>query len=429
MKNIKISLSKQLVTITLISLLIMIFSISIILPRSMEPFFEQTVYNYLEQPLEMFNDKESLDKKYQNIVYIIYNRNGTFISNNYKSILKVDDYSKLLKYIDGNQGKFIYKTRTYYYSVKVENNSKTIAITTDRYIKVLRRSSLGIVIPIVVITFGIILILLILWSRFIVNRLKRLKLKVDNMNNENYDVVKNKYELDDEIMLLDNTIDQMKEIILSKEKYKTEMYQNISHDFKTPITVIKSYIEAYNDGIEPYDNVIKVSDEQIKKLENKVKTLLELNKITYLQNSYKNDKKIKILPIVESIVEKYKFINNDLNYEIKCDKKNILYDGTEDIWESIITNIISNFIRYAKKDIVITIKEKQIVLFNDGEHIEKNLINSVFEPYKKGKKGENGLGLSIVKGNCDLIGYSIIVKNTKNGVEFIINKGIKENNK
>ena len=45
----------------------------------------------------------------------------------------------------------------------------------------------------------------------------------------------------------------MKEIILSQEKYKSEMYQNISHDFKTPITVIKSYIEAYNDGIEGYD--------------------------------------------------------------------------------------------------------------------------------------------------------------------------------
>ncbi len=425
MKNIKINLSKQLVVITLISLLIMIFSINIILPKSMEPFFEETVYNYLEQPLEMFDDKESLNKKYQNIAYIIYNINGTFISNNYKSILKVDDYSKLLKYINGSHGKFIYKTRTYYYSVKVEDDSKTIAITTDRYIKILRRSSLGIVIPIIVITFGIILVLLILWSKFIVNRLQRLKLKVNNMNNENYDVVKSKYEFDDEIMLLDNTIDQMKEIILSREKYKTEMYQNISHDFKTPITVIKSYIEAYNDGIEPYDNVIKVSDEQIKKLENKVKTLLELNKITYLQNSYKNDKKIKILPIVENIIEKYKIINNNLNYEIKCDKKNVLYDGTEDIWESIITNIINNAVRYAKKDIMITIKEKQIIFFNDGENIEKTLINNIFEPYKKGKKGENGLGLSIVKGNCDLIGYSIIAKNKKNGVEFIINKGIK----
>ena len=76
-------------------------------------------------------------------------------------------------------------------------------------------------------------------------------------------------------------------------------------------------------------------------------------------------------------------------------------------------------------EIVITIKENKIIFFNDGEPIEKEILSSMFEPYKKGKKGENGIGLSIVKGNCDLIGYKVIAKNKKNGVEFIINKGMK----
>ena len=71
------------------------------------------------------------------------------------------------------------------------------------------------------------------------------------------------------------------------------------------------------------------------------------------------------------------------------------------------------------------LKENKIIFFNDGEPIEKEILSSMFEPYKKGKKGENGIGLSIVKGNCDLIGYKVIAKNKKNGVEFIINKGTK----
>ena len=44
------------------------------------------------------------------------------------------------------------------------------------------------------------------------------------------------------------------------------MYQNISHDFKTPLTVIKSYIEAYNDKIEDANTVIDVISEQTEKL-------------------------------------------------------------------------------------------------------------------------------------------------------------------
>ena len=290
MNNKKTSLSNQLIVITLTALLVMIVSIIIVLPKSLEPFFEETVYSYLDQPLQMIEKEDSLTKKYKNIAYIIYSDDRILISEDYKNILGVDDYQKLLKYIVTDQGKFVYKGNNYYYSVNHKgNNYKTIAITTDSYIKFIRRNSLGIVIPIVIITFAIILILLFLWSRIVVNRLQKLKLKVDNMNNEKFYVAKSKYEFDDEIMLLDKTIDEMKEIILSQDKYKSEMYQNISHDFKTPITVIKSYIEAYHDGIEPYDEVINVSEEQIKKLENKVKTLLELNKITYLQNSYKNE--------------------------------------------------------------------------------------------------------------------------------------------
>ena len=421
MKKYKIDLSKQLIAITTVSLLIMVISISLILPKSLEPFFEQTVFSYLSQPLSLSLDETSLNKG-QDVVYIIYGQDAVYISPNYKKILNVEDYSKILKYMNDIKGTFTYKTHKYYYYKKIDNGNNVIAITNDNYIILLRSNYLGIVIPIVIITYLIIIVLLTLWSRFIVSRLEKLKLKVDTINNPNINITKNKYEFDDEIMLLDKTIDEMKEIILSNEKYKSEMYQNISHDFKTPITVIKSYIEAYKDNVEDVDSVIDVSEEQIKKLEKKVKTLLELNKITYLQNSYKNDIKIKIYPIIESIIEKYKIINNNLKYEIKCDKKNILFNGNEDIWDSIVNNLLSNAIRYAKEKIVITIKNDSIIFYNDGDKIDESVINSLFEPYKKGKKGENGIGLSIVKGNCNLIDYNICAKNKKNGVEFIISK-------
>lgn len=423
MKNKKINLSKQLVIITILSLIIMIISLIIVLPKSLEPFFEETVYSYLEQPLQMFEGSNSSGKKYQNIAYIQYIDDRVYISNNYKNILKVDDYTKLLKYINYDRGKFVYKGRTYYYSVKDRGSfNKKIAITTDSYIKIIRTSLFIIVIPIVIVTFLIILVLLLLWSKMIVNKIQRLKLKINNMTDESFSVANNKYELDDELKLLDDTIDKMKEIILSQEKYKREMYQNISHDFKTPIMVIKSYIEAYNDGIEDIKTVIDISSEQIEKLEKKVKALLELNKITYLQNSYKNDKKIEIQTIIQTAIERYKIINKDIKYELKCDKNKIEYNGTEDIWESIVNNLLNNFIRYAKKTITITIKENKIIFFNDGENIDRDIIQDIFRPYKKGVKGENGLGLAIVKGNCDLLGYKIVPKNKKNGVEFIISK-------
>ena len=138
MRKLRIDLSKQLIIITLLSLFIMIISISIILPKALEPFFEQTVYSYLEQPLDMFGIT-SLDKKNSDVVYIIYKENLTYISNDYKKVLGVDDYTKLLKYINGKKGSFTYNSKKYYYIKKTNEKEDEIAITTDSYIKMLRR--------------------------------------------------------------------------------------------------------------------------------------------------------------------------------------------------------------------------------------------------------------------------------------------------
>lgn len=426
MKLKKISLSKQLVFITIFSLIVMVVSLAIVLPKSLEPYFEQTVYSYLDKPLEIFEGDDNTNKQQiENIVYIQEKNTNTYVTSNYQEVLGVKNYTVLLKYIKNEQhGKFTYNGKTYYYSVTMRNYSsdKKIAITTDAYIKSLRTDMLVIAIPVVVIIFLLILVLLLLWSDMLVKKIEKLKLKIDNFQDPNFDVVKNKFEFDDELKLLDTTIDNMKDMILSREKYQREMYQNISHDFKTPIMVVKSYAEAYYDGIEKPETVIKVSEEQMNKLEKKVKTLLELNKITYLQNSYKNDNKIDVLPILENSIEKYKIINKKLKYEIIKDKNEVEYPGTLDMWESIFDNLLNNAERYANDKIVVTVKSDKIVFFNDGKPIEDDVIDDIFKPYKKGVKGENGLGLSIVKGNCDLLKCKVYAKNKKDGVTFTIEK-------
>ena len=71
----------------------------------------------------------------------------------------------------------------------------------------------------------------------------------------------------------------MKISLKEQDEYKNQMYQNISHDFKTPLTVIKSYIEAIDDGIENQEKGLEIINEQINKLEIKVHSLLYLNKL------------------------------------------------------------------------------------------------------------------------------------------------------
>ena len=416
----KINLSRQLIIITLFSLLLMISLLTLVLPKALEPYFEETVYTYLDKPLEvMLNDKEM--KALENIVYINNDNNEFHITPNYKEVIDIDDINILLSYINNPRGKFKYKGKTYYYSTIRGRNSKGIAITNDFYIKTLRRNILFVTIPIVSIIFVIILVLLLCWSNYLVKRIKKLKLKINNFNDPDFDVVDNRYELDDELKLLDETIDEMKEMILSKEKYEREMYQNISHDFKTPIMVVKSYIEAYKDKIESGDNTIKITEEEMNKLEKKVKKLLELNKVTYLKNNTEINETIDIIPLIKDKIKKYKVINKDLKYKTNINYKEKV-NGNIEIWDSILDNLLSNMVRYANKEIIIEINKNSIIFYNDGEHIKESMLNKIFDSYVKGKDGGHGLGLSIVKKNVELIGYKISVSNKEIGVEFMIEK-------
>ena len=68
----------------------------------------------------------------------------------------------------------------------------------------------------------------------------------------------------------------------------------------------------------------------------------------------------------------------------------------------------------------ITIVDNKIELYNDGEKIEDNLITDIFLKYKKGIKGNFGLGLSIVKKSLELYDYKISVINKDKGVLFKI---------
>ena len=244
---------------------------------------------------------------------------------------------------------------------------------------------------------------------------------IDNIDNPDYNH-KIDFQVDDEMKSLALAIEDMRISLINQEEYRNQMYQNISHDFKTPLTVIKSYIEAVEDGVEDETTALTTIKEQTNKLEQKVHSLLYLNKLDYLKNT-KNVtmEEINMTDIINTEVEKFKFHRKDIKFEVNIDKKSTFYGSVEN-WETILDNILSNFMRYTKTTIKITVRQNKIILYNDGEPIEKDFIEAIFTPFRKGIKGQFGLGLSIVKKTLNLMDYDITIKNEKKGVSFTITR-------
>lgn len=415
----KPNLTEQLLFICIIIIIIIVISLGIILPRNLLPIYEENLYNYLRESLNILDNPDD-NKIDSEVAYIYVNGENTFISNNLNKVVGEDTTKIILSKIDNNEGKFIYNKKVYYYSMITSNNIKKIAITGSSYINDMRISIFKIILLVVGITFIIVSLLILIWSNNLVNRIKKLKEKIDNLNNDNYNH-KIKYDYDDELSTLEVAMEKMRIYLKEEEEYKNQMYQNISHDFKTPITVMKSYIEAFEDGVITDKEAVKVSKEQLSKLEGKVHSLLYLNKLNYFKD--KKDiikERCDVSKIVFDSVDKFSLVRNDVKFTLDIDEKNTIFKGSSEMWEAIIDNILNNFIRYANKEIKITIKNNKIILFNDGPNIDKDVLNNIFSPFEKGVNGVFGLGLSIVKKTLTFLNYDINIQNTKNGVKFII---------
>lgn len=403
-----LNLKKQLGYLVLISLVLSLISLVVILPKLLTPFYENNIYNLLSQPLSY------QDKNTNNIVFIVKNNNGVYVSSDFNKMIDEKYVDNILLVATNSKGKFNIDSNTYYYT----KNDKVISITDDSYIKNLEDNLRRIILPLVSITIFIITLVLVIWNNHIVNKITKIQEKVNNLNNNNYTHSYN-FTINDELNSLINSVEYMRCEINTKEEYKNDMYQSLSHELKTPITVISSYVEAANDKIITYKDAVKTIGDEIKTLSDDVNKILELNKINYLKDTKESYEIIDITELLNEVITKYKIQRPDVNFLLDIKKINKVR-GTYDTWRIIIDNLLSNFIRYADKNIKITFKRNKMMFYNDGEAIPDNLIRDVFTKYKMGIKGNFGLGLSIVKNSLELYGYKIKVENKDKGVLFTI---------
>lgn len=426
MKYIKSRLSRQLLSIIVIIFGLVFISLGIVLPKVMLPVYESNLYNYLRQPLSLVEEDIEDNILDTEVAYAYFYNDNFVLSDNFRKVIRIDSITDLLKNTNEKYGKFSWDNNIYYY-YKMNSGAVTkIALTNNSYINEMKKDILYTILPIVLLTFLIVSLMLIAWSGIIVRKIERLKTKVDHIDDDSFDHSVDNIKIDDEIKSLALAIEDMRISLKNQEEYRNQMYQNISHDFKTPLTVIKSYIEAVHDGVESEEQTLSVIEEQTNKLEQKVHSLLYLNKLDYIKDfKDKTLKQIDIKPLIESSVSKFKFHRKDIKFTLSIDKNSKFY-GTEDLWETIIDNMLNNFMRYVETEIRITTKPNKIIFYNDGPNIDEDLLEVIFVPFRKGMKGEFGLGLSIIKKTVNLMGYDVSIKNHKKGVSFTITKGIKK---
>lgn len=215
------------------------------------------------------------------------------------------------------------------------------------------------------------------------------------------------------------------------ENTRKEFIAGVSHELKTPLSIMKSCISILKDGVAEHkkDYYFQAMEKEVDKMDILILDMLELAKFESGTYNMKMDS-FYIDGVIEEICEQ-------LSSEIE--KKELIVHkhicpaevvGNQNRIEQVIVNFITNAIRYTpnKEDIMIsTIDEKnriKVCIENKGAHIEEEQLDKIWDRFyrvdaaRKRSQGGTGLGLAISKNILELHNAEYGVNNTEDGVLF-----------
>ncbi len=221
----------------------------------------------------------------------------------------------------------------------------------------------------------------------------------------------------DELGQLAHSIDAMRKELKEQDLAQQALLQNISHDLKTPIMVIRGYAQSIGDGIYPTGDLkgsSEVIDEEASRLEKKVVDLLYVTKLEYFKGQETKLEPINLDKLMELLVARFK-LRGELDWEINGEGGEMLGDGEQ--IRVAFENVLDNALRYAETCIRIDLKRDEsgveIIIFNDGPPVDESL--DLFHQFSRGKQGKFGLGLFIVQRIVTLHTGEVSLRNTGDG--------------
>ncbi len=198
---------------------------------------------------------------------------------------------------------------------------------------------------------------------------------------------------------------------LSKiDNLRKELIANVSHDLRTPLSLIYSYAEIMND----FPDEITAEQTQIimdetKRLTSLVNDLLNISQLNSNAIELKKEK-INITKEIKEIINRTNELVKNKNYKIKFDYNREVYvNADKNKIMQAFYNLLTNAINYTGDDCKITVKQSliddniRIEVIDTGDGIDESMIPYIWDRYFKSDKNHKrgvtgtGLGLSIVK--------------------------------
>jgi signal transduction histidine kinase len=215
------------------------------------------------------------------------------------------------------------------------------------------------------------------------------------------------------------------------EKTRKEFISGVSHELKTPLSVIRSFAEGIKDGVSKdttyYTDVILEETDNMNRL---IVEMLELAKLE--SGTYKLEMEaFSIGELIQQVYTKLLFSIEEKNLHVELALDPTIYvQANRNRIEQVVVNLLSNAIRYAptgeqvKLSVIEYEETVKVEIENNGTPIPEESLDKIWDRFyrldasRSRHTGGTGLGLSIVKNILELHHANYGVYNKENGVVF-----------
>lgn len=240
-----------------------------------------------------------------------------------------------------------------------------------------------------------------------------------------------------EITSICESLEKMRLSLVEAQNQQTKFIMGISHDLRTPVAVIKGYMEALSDGIisekDELTNAYSLISCKINQLDDMINSLINFMKMNYKE--FRDQlSTASITSLIKDFANDAKSSGNVFERQV-ITNINLSEDYIIPLNKSLISrafeNLLSNALRYTEKNDTITISADKIdnsIIFkiaDTGIGIDKEDLSQIFNLFYRGTNSRReegmGIGLSVVKNVMDTHNWKIDVESEKGkGSCFII---------
>ncbi len=390
---------------------------------------KEIVSNIEESSLENL-DSVLLSLAYQNGVCIEYETNSKVSTYNTmmagcgldKNIGSIKRIKTVLKESEKSGVKLVNplnKAKAYLYGIQVFDGYVYVYSTLEDIdsASVLLKGQLIYIMVLVLIFASFIAYFL---SKRITKPITNITKKAKEMGKGNYDVVfqeNGTLEIDELARTLNHACSDIKKI----DELRRDLLANVSHDLKTPLTMIKAYAEMVRDisykDKKKREKDLNIIIEEADRLNILVNDLLDLSKLQSNTEGLKIEE-YDLVEEVKSVLSRYDIIKEteDYHFVLEIPEKAIVKADKNKL-NQVIYNLLNNAINYTGNDKKVTIriteKEKSyfVEIIDTGRGIKNGDLPYIWDKYYKNEKNHkrnvvgSGVGLSIVRNILDQHGF------------------------